>query len=435
VTDLAGPLPEAVRSRVVALGADVVGRLPPDQVPSSLRTVARFAPAKRARLGGTAVAAALEGDAGFRLRVLEAAIAAHPQLAESLRGGTAPPAADPVEVAVLAYLMRPVGWVELVERAATGARSSATAAGGTREIAAAERLREQLSAARTAAREDRERLKAEITRLKTENASLRRKLQEARERATGAESEAKAAAAEAVEATGAAETARSAAEAEARRLRSRLTEAEQALEAVRRAEREGRSFGTARLRLLLDTLTDAAAGVRRELALPAGDLRPADAVLGAGEAAADVGPDHGRALGSDDPAWLESLLALPQVHLVVDGYNVTKLEWGAMPLEAQRARLAQGLSALAARTGAEVTCVFDGAELSAPPTVVSPRGVRVRFSPPGMTADELVRRLVRAEPEGRPVVVVSSDREVADGVRRPGVRPVGSRALLGLLGR
>jgi len=435
VTALPGPLPEAVRSRVVALGADVVGRLPPDEVPGSLRTVARFAPAKRVRLGGTAVAAALEDDAGFRLRVLEAATAAEPQLTESLRMGTAPPAADPVEVAVLAYLMRPVGWVELVERAAAGAGSPVGEAERSRDAAAAARLREQLSAARTAAREDRERLKAEISRLKAENVALRRKLQDARERATGAESEAKAAAAEAGEVTGVAETARSAAEAEARRLRARLTEAEQALETVRRAEREGRSLGTARLRLLLDTLTEAAAGVRRELALPPGDLRPADAVLETGEAVAYVGPDHGRALAPDDPAWLETLLALPQVHLVVDGYNVTKLEWGTMPLEAQRTRLAQGLSALVARTGAEVTCVFDGADLVATPTVTSPRGVRVRFSPPGVTADELVRRLVRAEPEGRPVVVVSSDREVAEGVRRRGVRAVGSRALLGLLGR
>ena len=433
MTDVAGPLPEAVRSRVVALGADVLGRLPPDEVPSALRAVARFAPAKRARLGGTAVAAVLESDAAFRLRVLEVATAAQPQLAESLRSGSPPAAADPVEVAVLAYLMRPAGWQELVRPAGSDGRPSGEEA--ARESAAVERLREQLSAARTAAREDRDKLKAEITRLKTENSTLRRRLSEARERATAAEAEAKVVAAEATDVSGRAESARSAAEAEARRLRARLGEAEQGLEAVRRAEREGRSLGTARLRLLLDTLTDAAAGVRRELALPAGDLRPADVVLGMEGGAADVGPDHGRALATDDPARLEALLALPQVHLVVDGYNVTKLDWGSMTLEAQRARLAQGLSALAARTGAEVTCVFDGAELSAPPTVASPRGVRVRFSPGGTTADELVRRLVQAEPEGRPVVVVSSDREVAEGVRRPGVRAVGARALLGLLSR
>jgi predicted RNA-binding protein with PIN domain len=103
-----------------------------------------------------------------------------------------------------------------------------------------------------------------------------------------------------------------------------------------------------------------------------------------------------------------------------------------MPLEAQRNRLVQGLAALAARTGAEVTCVFDGADVEAPAVALGP-GVRVRFSPHGQTADELIRRLVAAEPVGRPVTVVSSDREVADGVRRSGARAVDSAALVGLL--
>jgi predicted RNA-binding protein with PIN domain len=105
-----------------------------------------------------------------------------------------------------------------------------------------------------------------------------------------------------------------------------------------------------------------------------------------------------------------------------------------MPLDAQRARLGQGLAAVAARTGSEVTLVFDGADVTVPPPVAAP-GIRVRFSPTGQTADELIRRMVRAEPEGRPVVVVSSDREVAEGVRRPGVRSVDSVALIGLLSR
>jgi predicted RNA-binding protein with PIN domain len=54
----------------------------------------------------------------------------------------------------------------------------------------------------------------------------------------------------------------------------------------------------------------------------------------------------------------------------------------------------------------------------------------VLFSRKGQTADELIRRLVRAEPDGRPVVVVSSDREVADGVRRAGAYPLPADALL-----
>ena len=64
-----------------------------------------------------------------------------------------------------------------------------------------------------------------------------------------------------------------------------------------------------------------------------------------------------------------------------------------------------------------------------------PRGVRVLFSRKGETADELIRQLVRAEPAGRPVVVISSDREVADGVRRHGAYPLELRPLLRRLAR
>lgn len=59
----------------------------------------------------------------------------------------------------------------------------------------------------------------------------------------------------------------------------------------------------------------------------------------------------------------------------------------------------------------------------------------MRFSRTGETADELIRRMVRAEPEGRPLVVVSTDREVAEGVRKAGARPVASILLLNRLAR
>ncbi len=130
-----------------------------------------------------------------------------------------------------------------------------------------------------------------------------------------------------------------------------------------------------------------------------------------------------RALSENDPAILDQLLALPQAHLVVDGYNVTKTGYPQMPLEKQRLRLLGQLSQLAAQTGAEVTCVFDGAELAAPCCSRAAARVRVLFSKPDVTADELIRQLVRAEPPGRPVIVASTDREVADGVARAGARP------------
>jgi len=154
----------------------------------------------------------------------------------------------------------------------------------------------------------------------------------------------------------------------------------------------------------------------------------AGTVVGVGDVAA-------RALAPDDPAVLEQLLALPRVHLVVDGYNVTKSGYGGLPLEQQRSRLLAGLAALAARTRAEVTCVFDGTTVGVPVVSTPPRGVRVLFSAEGQTADELIDRLVRAEPPGRPVVVVSTDREVADRAVTAGARAVPSLALLRRLDR
>ncbi len=421
-------LPQPIRQRVVSLAAEVLGGLDADQVPSSLRQVARFTAAKRARLGGSAIAAALEADAAFRRRVLEAARGAHPGLVEALAAGPAPPAADPLDVAVVAYLLHDEGWDRVVAAAGADVLRAGEEEQAARADIATVRLREQITAARAEAREARERSKAEIDRLKSENAALRRQVNQLRDDALRAGEAGRATTAESARLAELAESARASGEAEARRLRGRLAEAEEALSSARRASREGRSLEAARLGLLLDTLAEASAGLRRELALPASGLRPADTVD-----AVEPSTTSPPARPSDD-ASLDDLLKLPRAHLIVDGYNVTKGAWPSMPLEAQRSRLVQRLSALAARTGAEVTCVFDGADVSVPPPVTPAQGVRVRFSPYGESADDLIRRLVAAEPSGRVVVVVSSDREVADGVRSRGARAVDSAVLISLLG-
>jgi predicted RNA-binding protein with PIN domain len=187
--------------------------------------------------------------------------------------------------------------------------------------------------------------------------------------------------------------------------------------------------------LLLETIGQAAVGLKRELALEPASKLPADFVADTSADRPDASGRVGaRALDADDPARLDQLLGLPKSHLVVDGYNVTKRGYGDVSLEQQRVRLVSGLGGIAAQCGAEVTVVFDGAEkMVAVPGI--PRGVRVLFSRKGETADELIRRLVRAEPAGRPVVVVSSDREVADGVRRHGAYPLSSDTLLRRLAR
>jgi predicted RNA-binding protein with PIN domain len=288
------------------------------------------------------------------------------------------------------------------------------------------RLAGQLDQARTEARQVRERLREQIADLKAENVTLRRKLNEARQRISGLQADLELRTAEAGSADERVSAARAEVDRELRKLRARVTELEAVEHAARRTAGQERELASVRTRLLLDTVIEAAGGLRRELALPpGGEIRPADTVAAVEPAAAPVG----RSAPDDDPALLDELLALPQVHLIIDGYNVTKTAWPNSPLHSQRQRLVTALGALVAQRRIEVTVVFDGAELSGPVQLNSPRGVRVRFSPAGVIADEVIRQLVRAEPPGRPVVVVSSDREVAESIVAMGARALGATSL------
>ncbi|TDC70400.1 hypothetical protein E1193_29860 [Micromonospora sp. KC606] len=430
-------LPEPVRQRIVALTAAVLPGLPADEVPVPLRRVAKFAPNRRARLGAPAIAAQLTGDPLFRQRITARVLADAGDLGAAVVEGTAPAAADPVEVAALAYLARPRGWRELIEASGAAVRAEADSAVVAELVREAEQRATRAEHDRAVARVEAEKLRDELARvreelgqLREENRQLNRTLREtqARERRAGE-----------LLATERGRAARAAADADAelRRARARLAEAEAAAGVARASAKEARSVDDARLWLLLETIGQAAVGLRRELALDPVDKLPADFVADAfavNPAAAPAAGPAARARDTDDPARLDQLLALPRAHLVVDGYNVTKRGFGEMSLEQQRKRLITGLGGIAAQTGDEVTVVFDGAERmhGLPP---APRGVRVLFSRKGETADELIRRLVRAEPAGRPVVVVSSDREVADGVRRHGAYPLGADSLLRRLSR
>ncbi|MEV6841153.1 NYN domain-containing protein [Streptomyces sp. NPDC051133] len=424
------PLPDGVRRRVVQIVSDGFGGLTVAELPAQLRQYARFAPNRRAKFAGNAMAAALETEPLFRQRIGEKFREAQPELAGALDSGSPPPAADPLDVAAAAYVLRPAGWVKLVTAAGEEAQRADAERADEESRAELERLRAELAHARDHTRAESERLRAELESARKEAESLHRKLRAALSDVKRGEAALRKVQGEIDAVRTEAQAQVSTAESESRRLKARLGEAEAALEATRRAAREGRSVEDMRVRLLLDTLLDAAQGLRRELALPPVSVRPAETVDAVEPGRMTPKDIAARALSEHDPAILDQLLALPQVHLVVDGYNVTKTGYPQMPLEKQRLRLLGQLSALAAQTGAEVTCVFDGAELAAPVLLAPPRGVRVLFSKPGVTADELIRQLVRAEPPGRPVIVASTDREVADGVAKAGARPVASAVLL-----
>ncbi len=429
------PLAESIRTRVLSLAAEALGRLEPDQVPMSLRRVASFAPARRARLAASQIAAVLSLDEEFRDRVAEQVRTLLPDLARALDEGVAAPAADPVDLAAVAYLLRPEGWAEVVStasRTAEDRRVEAAAAGSTERV---DRLRRRLESTAEELKELRRRHREQVASVKDENAVLRHRLADERGRVRAAEEAAAQAAARLAEATAAAAARAGEQEAEIRRLRARTEGLERDLQAVRRAERVERGAETMRARLLLDTMLQTAQGLRRELALPAVEGSPADSVEAHVAEHGAEGSSGQASLASDDPVLLDQLLTLPRVHLVVDGYNVTKTAWPELSLERQRDRLLSGLAPLVARSGAEVTAVFDAAETTERPLVNPPRGVRVLYSPPGMIADDLIRELVSVEPRGRPLVVVTSDQEVVRDVTRAGARVAGAAALSRLLAR
>ena len=423
-------LPDPVRQRLAAFAAAALPGLAAAEVPPPVRPVARFAPAKRARLGAPVLVAGLRDFPAFRVAVAGWMREHRP---EELSSGET----DPVTAASAAVLLGEPGAGGQVtevgrraEEVQLRSERDAALARAERLTAEVQRLQRELAEARagvqqagTAGEGEAERLR---DRLREQGVRLRQ-AQDESARAAGthhAEIE------ELRRALGAATVDRDRERERVAAARRQAARAVADAETARHAAREARQADEVRLSLLVDTLAGAVSGLRRELGLaqgPGGGSRPADLVRGASTSSAVAGRVA-------DPAALDRLLSLPTVHLVVDGYNVTMTGYPELTLSVQRDRLAAALAALAARTGAEVTLVFDGAAVVAVPLAAS-RGVRVLFSDPGVLADDVIRSIVAAEPAGRPLVVVTSDREVADSVRRQGAHPVPSAVLLARLNR
>jgi predicted RNA-binding protein with PIN domain len=75
-----------------------------------------------------------------------------------------------------------------------------------------------------------------------------------------------------------------------------------------------------------------------------------------------------------------------------------------------------------------VTVVFDGSDVAA--SRHRGRHVRVAFSPPGVTADDVLVEQVELTPADRAVMVVTSDRALGAAVRALGANVVRSDQFL-----
>ena len=247
----------------------------PTRLPVPLRRVAKFAPNRRARLGGPAIAAQLAADPLFRQRISGRVLDRRRRPGRG-RGRRAwrPAAADPVEVAALAYLARPDGWRELVDggrrggarrgrqrrrrragprrRAAGRPRRARPGGGPGRGRQAPRRAGPGPRGAGPAARGGPGHRPARCARRRPRRSAAAELLATEKGRAARATADH---------------------DAEVRRLRARLAEAEAAAGAGKQSAKDARAVDDARLWLLLETIGQAAVGLRRELAL--GPDRPA----------------------------------------------------------------------------------------------------------------------------------------------------------------
>jgi len=113
------------------------------------------------------------------------------------------------------------------------------------------------------------------------------------------------------------------------------------------------------------------------------------------------------------------------MHIIIDGYNLIRQSDTLRPLE--RAALEDGRKALLQllteykkRKGHAITVVFDGWQGgSFREEQQKTAGVRVIYSRIGESADEVIKRLVRAR-RGEETLVVTSDREIRDAAERAG---------------
>jgi len=127
-----------------------------------------------------------------------------------------------------------------------------------------------------------------------------------------------------------------------------------------------------------------------------------------------------------------AFLVRTDAQVIIDGYNVAMLGWPSSNLESQRRQLLDGVENLARRFGTSVTVVFDGAAVVGAHTDRR-RLIRVRYSPAGVTADDVIRSEVQRLPASTAVVVVTNDAEILHDVRAVGVNTLPSNALLAVL--
>ncbi|HEC10578.1 MAG TPA: hypothetical protein ENI86_13610 [Acidimicrobiales bacterium] len=142
-----------------------------------------------------------------------------------------------------------------------------------------------------------------------------------------------------------------------------------------------------------------------------------------------------RGVTDDSREGIVHLLSVPGIRVLIDGYNVAKEGWPHLDLVRQRERFLAALAALVGNRGPMVDVVFDGAGIVGGHRSTNCPFIRVSWSPPGVEADDEILDMIDAIGPEIPVLTISSDRRVRDGARARGSNTASSRSLLEAVNR
>lgn len=385
--------------------ADAGQRLkPPLGFPTELKPFLRQPRLPAGALGR--VRRIIEGDAEFRGR---------------LAAGAVTELVDPIGIE---WLRREDGWEGRIAALVEQTQSDAAEADAAQAVRRAEKRRD--AAEQVAAR-----TRAELLTLSDRLADRERELAEVRRSTKGASSEVAVLREQLAAARQAARHASDRADADKRRLAAVEQERDDARRRVLAAERQRDELLSARAERAGIEVTAAQMMELRALASSARTV--ADRIAGLievrGRTRKPVALPGG--VARDSQRATEFLLTMPQVFVLVDGYNVAKLTWPDLTLAEQRDRLLDAVDAVVRRYGAEIAVVFDGADVVGA-HAKQRRLARVRYSPTGTTADDVIRAEVAGLDAARPAVVVTNDAAVRRDVSVAGANVVASNAFADL---
>lgn|GEM_PF-5037075 len=127
-------------------------------------------------------------------------------------------------------------------------------------------------------------------------------------------------------------------------------------------------------------------------------------------------------------AALRSVFTQKDLVVLIDGYNVSLNSFGDLSLELQRDRVISCATSIESRFHPSCLVVFDGQSSGTRGRIQSK--VHVVFSPTGVTADDVIIERIRVTPKEKPVLVVTSDRNLAARAKGLGCETISSASFV-----